>query len=48
MMSIGRWTVHLVRKDGRESRAINPGRNGIILSVAGGALLLVVLGADGG
>lgn len=43
-MNMGKWTVHLVRKDGRESRAINTGRNGIILSVVGGALLLVVLG----
>lgn len=45
MMSMGKWTIHLVRKDGRESRAIYPERNGIILSIAGGAFLLLLAGA---
>lgn len=44
MMNIGRWTVHLVRKDGRESRAINLGRDGLIRSIAGAVFLLVGLG----
>jgi murein DD-endopeptidase MepM/ murein hydrolase activator NlpD len=44
-MSMGKWTVHLVRKDGRQSRAINPARNGTILIVTGAAFFLVASGA---
>ena len=45
MTNFDQWTVHFVRKDGRESRVVNLRGGSTILSIAGAMFLLLGLGA---